>query len=324
MQIIGNPNVNNTCNVQSPVSFNGYLGNEYVRAYGRHINLRHETAFFREADTLEYIKDYLIRTFPNIAVKNILIGACSTGEDGLSMKMIMNKVPSRIVAFDLGKVAIKRAKAGYYSISRPIDKTGEEYISNWGLSAYDDRFLAFDSSKKLTKKEVQYRKAFNKIFKEVKTDKSRTGILNRIKLFLNSFTEFHFIETDSKFFKLKGLRKLNYEYLQGDIRDLDKITNGEKFLAFTFRNAFYHLITTNDDFRMQLSEKQTREILKRILPQINKALEMKGLFAIGKNENEQVCDMILLTKMLKEYGFKESVFDSNQPYCHIWKKVREC
>ncbi|MEE3349239.1 MAG: CheR family methyltransferase [Candidatus Gastranaerophilaceae bacterium] len=323
LQITFSPYQIQNDNNRKTVNFSGYLGNESVKVMGEYVRLRHETAFLRELETLEYIKQYLLENFPEIPVKNILIGACSTGEEALSMKMVMNKVPSRITAFDLGKKAINRAKKGYYSISEPRYEDDKKYVEEWGLSAYNDKFLAFKKPQDMTQKEKTYHKAFNKIFKEINTEDGKNKFLNRIRVFFKSFGEFHMIDVRTKYFKLKDLRKLNCEYIEGDIRNLDEITKGRKYQAFTFRNAFYHLITTNDDYRTPLGEHHTRKILAEILPKINKSLDMKGLFAIGKKEDEQICDVLLLTKMLKEYGFKEAKHFDN-PYCYIWKKVKEC
>ena len=324
LQITYNPNVKTHTNTQNPIYFNGFVGNETIRKCGQYIPLRHETAFFREADTLEYIVDYLIKTFPNIKTKKVLVGACSTGEEELSLRMLFgNKCNVKIKGFDLGTKAIKNANKSFYAISVPKDSPTENYVEYWGISAFGDSFLAFNKSK-LSEKERHLRNLFHKHFREVDVETKEFGFWNRLKLCFQGLTDFYMMNMQSKYYRLvDSLKKLNCEYVEGDIRELEKVTQGEKYHAFTFRNAFYHLITTNDDYRSQLGPKRTRKILDGILPQINKALEMNGIFAIGKKEDEQVCDMILLTKMLKEYGFQKAVF-GNKPYCHIWKKVREC
>ena len=63
--------------------------------------LIHETAFFREPQTDEFVKNYLVENFLSKGKPaNIVVGACSTGEEVYSQAMLYDEY-SDLVLFPL-------------------------------------------------------------------------------------------------------------------------------------------------------------------------------------------------------------------------------
>ena len=81
--------------------------------------LIHETAFFRESETDEFVKNYLVQNFlsKNQPV-NIVVGACSTGEEAYSQAMLYDEYNGLvdILGFDLSPKAIELAQEGDFII----------------------------------------------------------------------------------------------------------------------------------------------------------------------------------------------------------------
>ena len=79
------------------------------------------TAFFREPHHFEILAQHIEKLRTNCA---IWCASCSTGEEPYSIAMVLNEIVGeqaacpRIVATDIDSQAIKRAKAGVYSLDR--------------------------------------------------------------------------------------------------------------------------------------------------------------------------------------------------------------
>jgi two-component system, chemotaxis family, CheB/CheR fusion protein len=118
-------------------TFGEYL--QYLKSHTSEISVLFQdllinvTAFFRDPDTLEYLKKTLL---PKI-IKNktsgesirIWIPACSTGEEAYSLAITLTEIlsdrkqniPVQIFASDLSEVAIAKARIGLYSKSDVAD-----------------------------------------------------------------------------------------------------------------------------------------------------------------------------------------------------------
>jgi len=126
--------------------------------------LRQETAFLREPETLEFVKNYINENFADKPKITIVVGACSTGEEIHSLNMLLgeNAKKTEIIGFDLGKQAIENAKSLKFTIKKPKNSKREELL---GYAAHKDYYLAFDPEEPLTEKQEEYRKAFNERFR---------------------------------------------------------------------------------------------------------------------------------------------------------------
>jgi two-component system CheB/CheR fusion protein len=112
-------------------TFGQYL--EYLKSHTREIHVLFQdllinvTAFFRDPDTLEYLKKTalpkLIKSKTSTDSLRVWIPACSTGEEAYSMAIILTEIladlrltmPVQIFASDLSENAIAKARIGLYS-----------------------------------------------------------------------------------------------------------------------------------------------------------------------------------------------------------------
>ena len=71
-----------------------------------------ETAFFREPEILEFVKDYITTALKHKSEINIIDGACSKGYETYSLAMLLDKSGKKvnITGFDIGQEAIEDAK----------------------------------------------------------------------------------------------------------------------------------------------------------------------------------------------------------------------
>lgn len=312
--------------VQNNMAFKGHGGHEIIKQGKDVLLLRHETAFFREYDTLNRSVNYIRQHFPNEKSPRIVVGACSTGEEALSFKMLMPDKTPKILGFDLSPDSVKEAKSSVYTISRPTDKKSRQFIKEMGYDAYKDEYLGFEPNQdeKITRNQKILKELFNKTFVEKEENPPR--LINPIKNFMDYIRVKLSLDfkLDTKTFAVKNPKNIGCEFVQGDIRHLDKIVPEGKAHAVSFRNALYHLVTTNDTqgYRVTKPSNETKPIMTTIAKQINKALTKDGILILGEKENLQLTDTKLLSEVLLENGFKKAVKNKNG-YCNVWKKVSD-
>ncbi|MFT3810486.1 MAG: protein-glutamate O-methyltransferase CheR [Micropepsaceae bacterium] len=110
----------------------------------------HETSFFRDSVPFERLRDELLPTLlrarPTSSPLRFLCAACSSGQEPLSLAMLLDEQgilagprPVSIVAFDISDQILERAKTGLYSdfqvnrgltperIQRHFSKAGDTY-----------------------------------------------------------------------------------------------------------------------------------------------------------------------------------------------------
>ncbi len=306
------------------VQFKGRVGHEVIKNGKKNLTLIQETAFFREPDTLNWAIKYIQNKFAKNTKIRIIVGACSSGEEALSFKMLMKDRKTEILGFDAGENAIKKANKHIYQISRPKDKKNAEFAKEIGLSAYKDGYLSF-SSRPLTGMHKKHQELFNKFFEEIETPEHKTSLITKFRNYLlEKMGRTPDIEVKSRTYKLKNPETLNCNFMVGNIEQMDKFTPKGKAHILSFRNAFYHIM--NEDLeqfeRTPLPDKELKPILDNIGKQANRVLEKDGLFILGEHEDKQGSNMKLLSEVLKNSGFTEAVENRNN-YCNIWKKVKD-
>jgi two-component system CheB/CheR fusion protein len=133
---------------------------KYLRQHSHEINVLYQdllinvTSFFRDLDTLEYLKKSVLPKIISNAKANepvrIWVPACSTGEEAYSLAIILmellnNKTtlpPIQIFATDLSELAVAKARLGVYS------KTELAEVSPKRLQQY---FTKIDGSYRIVK-----------------------------------------------------------------------------------------------------------------------------------------------------------------------------
>lgn len=278
-----------------------------------------ETSLFREPSTLEYVTNYIHNNFHDKPNKNIVVGACATGEDLYSIKMLMDSVGEKanFIGFDLGKKAIQSAQSYKIVMGNPKDKNFHK--ENHLIQAYKDSFLAYDSNRHLNKVEKKYKKLFDENFKKTnQNDSSFKGTLFGLKM---AITGGEPKEINYKEFKLNPEKRDNCKFVQGNILELDKTVPENSADALFFRNALYHLLTTTEDSkRTTLPCKKARKVMKKITEQVHKALKKDGLLVFGEREYAQKTNWYIVSDVLKKNGFKP-VFGVEKQVASVWKKV---
>jgi len=302
------------------VCFRGHTHSEKYSKDGIEY-LREETAFVREPDTLEFIKNYVDENFSKKPKISIVIGACSTGEEVHSLNMLLgdNAKKTDIIGFDLGKKAIEDAKSLKFTIKNPKNQKREKLF---GYSAHKDCYLAFPTEKPLTEKQEAYKKAFNEMFEETNIEQPQKGLLAKFCSYILGNSK-DSEEYEYKNFKLKDGQSNNCKFLQGDIQKLDKIVPEGQTDVLMFRNALYHLLAVdkmNGFLRLPKEEKESKPIMEKIAQQAYKALDENGILVFGEQESEQMTDWSLVSKVLLKNGF-EPIWGKDKDSLNVWKKT---
>lgn len=276
-----------------------------------------ESAFFRDADTLEFVKDYLLNVLKKNEI-NIVDGACSSGYETYTLAMLFDKADKKIniTGFDIGKQAIADAKKGVFTIKR----LKGQYATLLDYEGFRDNYLAFSSSKELSPQNLKYRQLFNEFFTEIpyKESFSLTAWLKR-KLLPKKFV----IDIETKAFQILPEKSKSCRFVQSDILQLDKIVPKHSADALLFRNALYHLTTKEGplNFKIPLPDEQVIPAVKKVVEQVDNAVAPNGLFVIGEHANDHVLTAgKTLYDELTKHNFSP-VFDSFDGSMHyIWKK----
>lgn len=300
-------------------TFNGHTGcEEFAKnSIGR---LVHETAFFREAETDEFLKNFILTQWKNKPKINIICGACSTGEEVITLSMLLNEIKNKvsILGLDISPNSIKEAKSKVYEMSyNPLRNT----------SADKDRFLWLPNAKKrLSNKEKEYKILFEQFFDKIEIKEmtlfcTKTNTNSLFLKFIDKLAEFLIGKNSRKkyegIFKLKNEMAQNCSFQQADIMDIDLITSEKKADIITFRNALYHLITKETLIERYLTL-ESDAILDKILNKIKTSLNEDGLVVFGKEENKQILSNYIIPKGLMKNGFKP--LNGSDEVATVWQK----
>lgn len=317
---------NNMMNIQTNYhykknypSFKGHCGCEdIITRLGVRDSVTTETRLFRDYKSIKFAIEYTNEFFKNLKEKFFIVGACSTGEDVYSLKMLMGNKPVKILGFDIGKYTVENAKSGILSLYIPANKQTHEYTKIVDMSTYSDSFLVHND-KKLTSEEKKLKEIFQQNFEIVE---SKDKLIYKLKEQFRKMFDITYAEFDKFEYKYKKTNK-NFEFKTADIRDFKNIQHYQKAQIFTFKNSFYHIVTDyKHGIRQQLPQKETKPLLDKIFKNINKSLNMDGLFIMGEKEHEQKSDINIIGRSLLDNGFLP-IRMPDSPYLNIWKKVRE-
>jgi len=243
-----------------------------------HVNNR--TSFFRDCPTLDFVKNYILKNFPNGT--HITDFGCSDGEETYSVAMMLaenNKdLKYKITGYDISSTAIARAKQGEYKIDLPdlalleIERYPE--ISECECSHVLDRRIA------------KYRDIFRESFNVyVHKYRDRKGYDKRCTIKPG-------IVKDSVDFKVTSIFDI-------DTNKLDLPANTSVII---FKNSWY-----------QLAPKAINEIITKVY----QALPPKGILVVGTFGEDHTLDgrtsldKFPLARKLEDAGFKPIFYDSN-------------
>lgn len=325
------------------VSFKGYSDIENCKeksygkyGYGQNREIHHRTCFFRNIETLKFIKDELQKRFPEGT--QIWDYGCSDGEESLSLAMLFNPDPDKIdnrykiKGFDLNPDLIKRINKGIYSIFDSVEK-----YTNDGF------LLKKDSG--LSKNQRELKKIFNRYL--VKTEKPLDLSFNNEKKIKSDGEEVYFRLKNKAAFK--DILEFQIGEQIGDITNIAKkeVESGNKPGAVIFKNSWYHLtgnaIKPFDDRTVPFDELKF-DLLEQTIKGISEKLEDKGLLVVGNicfdhlfykdSDNKELVKPNPFHEILKKYNFKPVKWEripAHLPFLEkqeilvptVWEKVTQ-
>lgn len=283
---------------------------------GDNYKCSHLTFFFRDFYTLEFLKKYLNKEFPNGT--HILNAACSNGEETLSAAMILNDPKYKITAIDISEEAIDLAKKGEYSLN----------FYQFGPCLSDEHLI----ERKLYENELRNESdaaIIEGYWKKFDTHFVYTGDTQKFdNLLKETVTAKCFKAIHEKFddviigFKVGDIRDFN------TIKELkDKNNNQLETGVVIFKNAWYHL---------RQGKKGMKDV-KTVAKNIYEILPQNGLLVCGslfddhflKTEEKlsRTIDNSIFHNILRDIGFEPVFYDRAQlgrgihyMVPSIWKK----
>jgi len=308
--------------------FTGGLYNEPVRHPDIAGNvLITETSFFREANTLEFVKEYIAHRLKRCTGPvEIADYACSSGEEAYTFAMLTEELPGKdrikICGYDLSRKALRDANSGEVTISRYqtpfIGKLRNLLSTRIQHTSLDDAFvlLSLAELQDFKFKDIPRKQHYGQLFREsctsigssqeqVKIEGGKTHIVERFHYRLNP--------------DLKNRVQFE-EPEKGDITQIQANRKPNSTDIILFRNALYHLITEEDVSKRQIKNPQeVRAILLSLFHNIYSTLRPGGIFVLGEEENPQVRGQkFIIDKYLLQAGF-EPLY-AGQKETNIWQK----
>ena len=291
-------NINNKipiCNIKQKPAFKGHTG---IEEYGKNgiSRLIHQTAFFRDYQTKKFVVDYIHKNFNNKDNVKIIVGACSTGEEALSLSMMLSGIGQKadILGIDLGEKAIKQANGKKYLLQKAdID----DFLMLGIIDKYDDWYLGFDvSGHYLFPHEKEQRKMFTDFFTPSRTPQYKEKLMD----YTGVREGRHIKNLETRIFKLKRKKGENCKFVVGDIMNLGKITKGKKSDVIFFSNALYHLTS---DFNRE-KKNNAAKIMDKLAKIFRANININGLVCFGEKEKAEGVDTELLKKVMEQNGFE--------------------
>lgn len=311
------------------VSFKGHTGIEKTAVKGIK-QLVHETAFFRDIQTKEFVKDYIEKNFAHKDKIKIIVGACSSGEEAITYSMLLDALKNKvkILGFDLGEQAIEQAKSKKFLMQRRTDSTAQNPMLANLFAAYKDDFIAFETKEALTQEQKHLKQLFSEFFEipieAVQLEQHSVSLTTKINQWIMGKifkTNFNAPQIEQKIVQLKDNKAANCEFVQGDIMKLGAVTKGEKADVITFSNAMYHLISEDIAIGMRRPKKNAEEITRKIAQNVKENLNPNGIFVIGEDELLQTLETTeMIPKVFKEFGFK-ALNATDDHAANVWQLV---
>lgn len=317
-------------------SFKAHIGHTPVHRAGlRDLVLNNKTAFMRDFETLEFVRDYIIKTFPNGA--KIDEFGCSLGQKPYSLLVMLDDFNKdkkyKITGYDFKEVLEQKKELPLFFIDYMVKHESVLFSDTKNLVKMDD--------KKAEELRQKFYKYFQKCeYKDLKTSKERQAY-DLLKQPWGSV-----IKPQEQY--TKDL----INFVSGDINDISHFIKKGESNVVIFQNALYHMLGGTEIFERVSVSKLEKIFL--LFKKINKSLSKDGIFVIGSlpidhiyndtmlkkchymyqnDKRIRVYDDSIIHKLLYKSGFKPIYYDKVPDgliYCKIsdvylpsvWKKVR--
>lgn len=282
----------------SNIRFKGYSGKSNNVASQNSLDYCvHQTSFFRDIETLEFLRDKIFDVFPKGT--RIADFGCSNGEELYSIMMLLspNNADRRYKAtgFDVAPRVVERAQVGPFFtkddyIEAVIDNkagyscSNKKYLRNLFFNCFetvpDDfisdakRFYRYDILDKQIKSETNPQKFLKlKCFKEISEHRLDYPI-GKTYLPKKEFVQ----------------NRVNFKV--GDVANMSQLIRPDgKAGVIIFKNAWFHVLGSHRTLDMSKINLDKAQI---IMEMAYKELPENGLFVIGNLERDHLYDKVML------------------------------
>lgn len=270
--------------------FNGYTSDSVSKNKQQYSI--HETAFFRDLDTMQFAAHYITKNFSNGT--NIADFACSNGEEAYTLLMLLNQNNKdkkyKITGFDISPTVLEKAQTGPFRVEPKYQNTEGFILSNPEFCDEYERPLRQVFHECFSRVPEQYftYRFQNGSVQSIEDKISQERDLNKL-LELKCFRE---IVADSgfsfynAFIPKKDFVENSFDVKQGDISDISDLikADGKTGVVF-FKNAWYHILgskLTYDTSRLNMDGAD------RIIKSVHRILPENGIFVVGSLINDHL------------------------------------
>jgi len=290
----------------------------------------HETFFFRNIESLEFVKDYVTKKFP--MGTHIAGFGCSDGEEEYSLAMLLkaqNKDKKyKITGYDISPKVIKKAQNGPFQIG---GGASERLISSdFSYQKSDRKYLRnlfWDSFEKMPEKFFDYREKVGDaavLDYKINEEKDLKKLI-QLKCFKELLQHSGRYYAENAYIPKPDIVDGVLDFKVGDFNKISQIIKPQDNTGvIIFKNAWYHILGSRDTFDAnKLNLKGAASILKKVhdilpptgllvvgnLPEDHIYSEQKTHLVMQNNKRISVCDETLFHKILKENGFKPVFYE---------------
>lgn len=317
----------------TPVNFKCHRGYTDVHVDGKDISVNNYTTFFRDYETLDFTKNYLLKNFPN-GTKIAEFGA-STGQKPYSLMIALDKNNKdrkyKMTAFDFPEVLEQIKETPLYGLNAYTKEEqllfddykksvlfGPRYVEDERANELKETFFNyFDNYEPKQIITVQKYKILKKLIEE--NPYSNDDSIKQAKL---DIAYADLIPSCTKTVKPNKKAKELVTFKNGDINNIDKLLIPNENGAVIFQNALYHILSGHDlDYEIEDLLKnvhKTRQLFKKI----NHVLPQNGIFVLGTLASDHIycSDYEDKTRLAYQDGKQIRVYDSSP----VHQSLREC
>lgn len=249
------------------VSFKG--GIKYENSDNSGIGtVNHQTAFFREPQTDEFVQNYILEKFGNDDEINIVSGACSSGEEAKSYAMMLDSLKDKlnIYGFDISAEIVEDAKSGDCQLLR---------TENNPLAINSENMLMDDNSSSLS----EYQKRCCDKFRQYYTPQ---GPEKKVPIFPNAKQQLEDLEAS-----LNDPKELEKQKKQFD----------EQMQAIKKEHPELAEYSANISFEYTIN--MSKEALKRQTEAYNTVRDFSTDMSLFENCSFTQCDVMNLDELYK-------------------------
>ncbi|MDD3236604.1 MAG: hypothetical protein PHV37_00725 [Candidatus Gastranaerophilales bacterium] len=304
----------NNINKSRSLTFKGYTDTSTVSDRGHNYDsfCIHETYFFRNIETMNFVSDFIKKNYPNGT--NIAEFASSTGEEAYTLAMLLKD-----------KNKDKKYKIFGYDISPKVVKNMDSHL--YEITSNDmESFLVSDSRMK-SPEEKSFRDIFHDSFEKIpknwQLENASPAFVSKLLKKLSktdSEDEQRAIKYHLSYLNVPPQYKWNDYYVPKKDEFKDVISFEEKDISdvgtsfhlpkntniLFFKNAFYHLMKDYSGYDDLKDMSQVCNVCKNI----NKELPKGGLMVIGALQRDHRYNNQAPRFIIQE-GKKIPVFDES-------------